>query len=81
MPRSLQSASVRTRSTSARWSSGVAAVERLLDRSGCRISQALSTEIHQVYLGRFDLRPRTGSGYCPNHKTTRMPCGLCPPGV
>lgn len=57
------------------------AVERVLDRSGCRISQALSGEIHQVYAGRFDLRPLAGTGYCPNHPSTRRPCGLCPPGV
>lgn len=57
------------------------AVERVLARSGCRIAEALSGEIHQVYAGRFDLRPRTTTGYCPTHKTTRTPCGLCPPGV
>jgi hypothetical protein len=57
------------------------AVERLLDRSGCRISCALSGEVHQIYAGRFDLRPRADSGYCPNHPSTRKPCGLCPPGV
>lgn len=57
------------------------AVERLLDRSGCRISRALSGEIHQVYAGRFDLRPLADSGYCPNHQSTRKPCGLRPPGV
>lgn len=57
------------------------AVERLLDRSGCRISRALSGEIHQIYAGRFDLRPLADSGYCPTHPSIRKPCGLCPPGV
>jgi hypothetical protein len=57
------------------------AVEGILERSGCRIAQALSGEIHQAYTGRYDLRPRPGTLYCPNHQHTRMPCGLCPPGV
>lgn len=57
------------------------AVEGILERSGCRNPQALSGEIHQVYLGRFDLRPRSGTPYCRTHPSTRTPCGLCPPGV
>lgn len=57
------------------------AVERLLDREGCRVSIALAAAVHQVYIGRFDLRPRPSTIYCPTHKHTRMPCGLCPPGV
>jgi hypothetical protein len=57
------------------------AVEGILARSGCRIAEALSGEIHQAYSGRFDLRPRPSTIYCPTHRTTRMPCGLCPPGV
>lgn len=57
------------------------AVDGILARSGCRIAEALATEIHQAYTGRFDLRPRAGTGYCRTHTRTRMPCGLCPPGV
>lgn len=57
------------------------AVEGILERSGCRIAAALTGEIHQAYTGRFDLRPRCSTGYCPNHPSTRKPCGLCPPGV
>lgn len=57
------------------------AVEGLLDRNGCRISAALAGEIHTVYTGHFYLRPRPSTVYCRTHTTTRMPCGMCPPGV
>lgn len=56
------------------------AVEVILDRAGCRISHALSREIHQAYAGRGWMPAATGPAYCPNHTWTRMPCGLCPPG-
>lgn len=53
------------------------AVERILQRSGCLIAHALTGEIHQAYLGRFDLRARSSTVYCPNHPHTRMPRAVC----
>jgi lambda repressor-like predicted transcriptional regulator len=56
------------------------AIERVLDREHCRISDVLATEIEQIWTGRFYLRPKQASPeYCPNHPHTRTPCGLCPP--
>ena len=56
------------------------ALERVLDRSGCRISEVLAIEAEQVYTGRFDMHPKRAlPEYCPNHPSTRNPCGLCQP--
>lgn len=56
------------------------AAVRVLDRSRCRISEALALELEQVWTGRFDLTPkRSTPEYCPNHPSTRNPCGLCQP--
>lgn len=57
------------------------AVTGILDRARCRISAALAMEIHQAYTGRGWIPGRLGPDYCPNHKQTRTPCGLCPPGA
>lgn len=57
------------------------AVTGILDREHCRISAALAIEIHQAYTGRGWIPGRLGPDYCPNHPSTRTPCGLCPPGA
>lgn len=56
------------------------AVEKVLDRSQCRISEVLALEIEQVWTGRFDMTPKRTAvipEYCVNHEFTRNPCGLC----
>lgn len=55
------------------------AIERVLDREHCRISEPLAIEIEQVYTGRFELRPLNAApDYCRIHPSTRNPCGMCP---
>lgn len=55
------------------------AVRSMLTREHCRIADALTLEIHQAYTGRGWIPGRLGPEYCPNHPSTRNPCGLCPP--
>lgn len=53
---------------------------KILDRSGCRISELLILDLEQVWTGRFDLTPKRTTvmpEYCVNHPNTRNPCGLC----
>lgn len=53
---------------------------KVLERSGCRISEVLILELEQIWTGRFDMHPKRAlPEYCPNHPSTRNPCGLCQP--
>jgi hypothetical protein len=57
------------------------AAERIITANPDASPAYLAAAIHQAYIGRQWDPPNPGPAYCPNHEHTRMPCGLCPPGV
>lgn len=52
------------------------AITGILTRSGCRIAEALATEIHQAYTGRGWIP--LPDIHCPEHPSIKKPCPLCP---